>query len=63
MTKDELIQRKSDEIKRLHKVCMGKDGMIQYAISCLETCFLNTTNSLVRSQITDTVEALKNTIG
>lgn len=63
MTKDELIQRKSEEIKRLHKVCMGKDMQIKRAISCLELCFINTDNSLLRSEITTLVESLNNTIG
>lgn len=63
MGNDELIQRKSEEINRLHKVCRGKDMQIKKAINCLELCFMNTENTLLRSEITNVVEDIKNSIG
>lgn len=62
MSNDEIIEIKSQEIRRLHRVCRLKDSCIQEAITELISIQNRVSNS-VSADLTIVINQLKDTIG
>lgn len=63
MSDDQIIQAKSNEIKRLHTVCQTKDEAIKKAIAFLDSFSLLVSGPDMESKRENLIEELTNFLG